>query len=80
LAERKVFSDPLFRRAEGVLLAYTRFEKARMLGARALQISLGAPIVAANSLGTADAIVLAWREFDSAVLPIRVQRGPDALD
>jgi len=51
-----------------------------MLGARALQISLGAPIVAANSLGTADAIVLAWREFDSAVLPIRVQRGPDALD
>jgi len=61
-------------------VAYTRFEKARMLGARALQISLGAPLVAANSLGTADPILLASREFDAAVLPMRVQRVADALD
>ena len=51
-----------------------------MLGARALQISPGAPLVAANSLGTADPILLASREFDAAVLPMRVQRVADALD
>lgn len=58
----------------------TRFEKARILGARALQISMGAPVLEADAVGAVDPIALAWREFNAAVLPIQVQRASDVLD
>ena len=41
---------------------YTRYEKARIVGARALQISMGAPILITST--TIDPLYLAMEEFD----------------
>ena len=49
----------------------TRFEKARVLGARALQISLGAPMEEAVSY---DPLITAERELDNGHIPISVKR------
>ena len=53
---------------------YTRFEKARIIGARALQISLGAPVLLDIPEGMIDPIDIAKMEFDSKVIPIDVKR------
>jgi DNA-directed RNA polymerase subunit K len=55
---------------------YTRFEKARIIGARALQISLGAPILLREELTPEeriDPIKIAMREFDKGAIPITVK-------
>lgn len=50
----------------------TRFEVARLVGARALQISLGAPIlIETNSL---DPIKIAKEEFKQKMIPITIKR------
>ena len=56
--------------------SYTRFERARILGARALQISLGAPILVDIPTGLIDPVTIAEREFEAGVIPITVRRGP----
>ena len=58
---------------------YTQYEKARILGARALQISANAPILLKISKEelieiSYDPIKIAEMEFDSKVLPISVRR------
>ncbi len=55
-------------------MRYTRFEKARIIGARALQISMGAPIVVDLPTGLVDPIEIAWTEFNSGAIPITVKR------
>ncbi|HYM39806.1 MAG TPA: DNA-directed RNA polymerase subunit K [Thermoplasmata archaeon] len=55
-------------------MRYTRFEKARIIGARALQISMGAPIVIDIPSGMVDPIEIAWTEFDASAIPITVKR------
>lgn len=55
---------------------YTRFERARILGARALQISLGAPLLIEVPTGFVDPVEIAEREFGAGVIPITVRRGP----
>ena len=55
-------------------MRYTRFEKARIIGARALQISMGAPILMEIPAGVIDPIEIAWIEFDSGAIPITVKR------
>jgi DNA-directed RNA polymerase subunit K len=50
----------------------TRFEKARILGARALQISLGAPILVDFSPSIIDPLTIAEMEMDACVIPITV--------
>ena len=54
---------------------YTRFERARILGARALQISLGAPLLVDVPPEFVDPVGLAEREFEAGVIPITVLRG-----
>ncbi len=57
------------------IVKYTRFEKARIIGARALQISMGAPVLIDTS--TEDImypIDIAMREFKEGVIPITVRR------
>lgn len=51
---------------------YTRFEKARIIGARALQITMGAPVL----IGTdkTDPLEIAVEEFEKGVIPITVRR------
>lgn len=50
---------------------FTRFEVARLLGARSLQIALGAPVLV-KKRGTASA--LAKAEFKKAIIPITIKR------
>jgi len=52
----------------------TRFEKARIVGARALQISMGAPILVEVSEGLSNPIDIAMKELDGGILPITVRR------
>ncbi len=55
---------------------YTRFERARILGARALQISLGAPILTDVPPTLVDPVEIAELEFAAGRIPITVRRGP----
>ncbi|WP_178648457.1 DNA-directed RNA polymerase subunit K [uncultured Methanobrevibacter sp.] len=53
----------------------TRFEKARLLGARAIQISMGAkPLVDTKKLKSLDPIDIAYEELKADVLPLDVVR------
>ena len=50
-----------------------RYEKARILGARALQVAYGAPVLVETD--QTQPILIAAEEFDSGVLPFTVRRG-----
>ena len=52
----------------------TRFEKARIIGARALQLSMGAPSLIKSSGEVLDPILIAIRELEIGVIPITVKR------
>jgi len=55
-----------------MFMEYTRFEKARIIGARALQISMGAPPLL--EVQKKDPIEIAVLEFEEGVTPITVKR------
>jgi len=55
-------------------LKYTRFEKARIIGARALQISLGAPILVDAPEDIIDPISISIMEYEKGVVPMTVKR------
>ena len=52
----------------------TRFEKARVVGARALQISMGAPILVELSEKMSNPIDIALKELEVGILPITIRR------
>jgi DNA-directed RNA polymerases I, II, and III subunit RPABC2 len=52
----------------------TRFEKARILGARALQLSLGAPPFISIPKEVATSLDLAYTELEKRVIPITIRR------
>ncbi len=52
----------------------TRFEKARIVGARALQISMGAPLLIEMPNKITNPIDLALKEIEEKVLPITIRR------
>jgi DNA-directed RNA polymerase subunit K len=51
----------------------TRFEVARLIGARSLQIALGAPVLVETGEAT-NPIDLAKLEFKNKILPITIKR------
>ncbi|MCD6557466.1 MAG: DNA-directed RNA polymerase subunit K [Candidatus Aenigmarchaeota archaeon] len=51
---------------------YTRFERTRIISARALQIAMGAPILVKTKSG--DPAEIAKLEFEKGILPITVRR------
>lgn len=51
---------------------YSRYERARIIGARALQISMGAPLLVTTSC--IDPLEIAIEEFNANVIPITVKR------
>ena len=58
---------------------FTKYERARLIGARALQISQGAPLLVKLTEDDLQAlkfnpIEIAKREFDAGVLPLGVKR------
>jgi len=54
-------------------MSYERFEKARVIGSRALQIQLGAPPMVTVK-GKENALDIAKIEFEKDVIPITVIR------
>jgi DNA-directed RNA polymerase I, II, and III subunit RPABC2 len=52
----------------------TRFERARIVGARALQIAMGAPIIIEVREARGSPIDIALSELDSGILPITIRR------
>ncbi len=58
----------------GGAMKYTRFEKARIIGARALQISMGAPIIINIPKEIVDPVEIAILEFEKGAIPITVKR------
>ena len=54
---------------------YNRYEKARILGARSLQISYGAPVLVETE--QTEPILIAAEEYDAGVLPFTVRRGDE---
>lgn len=55
-------------------MKYTRFEKARIIGARALQISMGAPSLIQIPESIIFPIDIAMLEFKEEAIPITVKR------
>ena len=51
---------------------YTRYERARMIGARALQIARGAPLMVKTEIQ--DPIKIAEMEFDQKLIPLDVRK------
>jgi DNA-directed RNA polymerase subunit K len=65
--------------AKKEILEYTKYERARMLGSRALQLSMGAPFLVKLSKEDLEKIkyspiAIATLEFEEGVLPITVRR------
>ena len=52
---------------------YTKYEEARIIGARALQIAMGAPVLIETD--ELDPITIAMAEFEKGVVPITVRRS-----
>jgi DNA-directed RNA polymerase subunit K len=53
---------------------YTKFEKARIIGARALQLAYGAPPLVKVPANMVNPIDLAELEFEKKVIPITILR------
>ncbi|MBY8983521.1 MAG: DNA-directed RNA polymerase subunit K [Candidatus Lokiarchaeota archaeon] len=52
----------------------TRYEKARIVGARALQLSFGAPLLIEKPIDIIDPIKLAMLELRAGILPLTIRR------
>jgi DNA-directed RNA polymerase I, II, and III subunit RPABC2 len=52
----------------------TRFEKARLIGARSLQVSLGAPILVELDPSVSDPIDISLAELEGNILPMTLRR------
>ncbi|MBU2560214.1 DNA-directed RNA polymerase subunit K [archaeon] len=53
----------------------TRYEKARIIGARALQLSMGAPTLIKIKGDFAEPLAIALEELKEGVIPITVRRN-----
>ncbi len=53
---------------------HTRFEKARIIGARALQLTMGAAPLIKERKGTISPVSLAEKEYQKGVIPINALR------
>ena len=51
--------------------SYTRYERARIVGARSLQISMGAPVLVKTD--KIDPLEIALVEYQKGVIPIRLR-------
>ena len=54
------------------VIKFTRYERARIIGARALQISMGAPVLI--DVDKKEPIDIAYMELEKGVIPITVKR------
>ena len=71
--------DKKHKQEQEDVLEYTKYERARMIGSRALQLSMGAPFLVKLDAAQLekirfDPIEIALVEFQEGVLPITVKR------
>ena len=70
--------EPIERISDGAILmgppSLTRFEKARIMGARALQLSLGAPPFIDIPVSAATSLDISMKELEEKVIPITIRR------
>ncbi len=60
---------------------YSRFEKTRIISARALQIAMGAPLLVPAKANELDPIYLAKQEFEKDLIPITIKKKlPEKLE
>ncbi|HLC51773.1 MAG TPA: DNA-directed RNA polymerase subunit K [Candidatus Nanoarchaeia archaeon] len=64
---------------------YTKYERARMIGSRALQLSMGAPFLLKLSQKELEAvkfnpIEIAIKELEAGILPITIRRPGAKVD
>ncbi|MBS3065009.1 MAG: DNA-directed RNA polymerase subunit K [DPANN group archaeon] len=60
------------------MVEFTKYEIARIIGARALQLSMGAPLLIKKPKDIFNTIVLAKLELKEGILPINIKR-PKAI-
>jgi DNA-directed RNA polymerase subunit K len=53
--------------------AFNKYQRARIIGARALQISLGAPVLVETPRGMTDPLDIARIELDKDAIPIAIK-------
>lgn len=71
--------DKKHKQGQEDVIEYTKYERARMIGSRALQLSMGAPFLVKLEKEDLekirfDPIEIALMEFQEGVLPITVKR------
>ena len=71
LLQGNIFISILFNAR---LMRLTRFEKSRIIGARGLQIALGAPVLMTVPDDLVDPIEIARMEFNQDLIPITIFR------
>ncbi len=57
---------------------YTKYEKARIVGARALQISMGAPIIIEIPKDVIDPLRIALIEYENNAIPMTIKKRSKA--
>jgi len=75
--ETEHVSKEITSKNDGVVIGpptLTRFEKARIMGARALQLSLGAPPFISISKDTSTSLEIALEELNRKLIPIIIRR------
>ena len=80
LLGKRFINSPGFSCSMAEEMHYTKYEKARLIGARSLQISMGAPIMLDLSKEELEKlqynpIRIAMLEFSKGVIPIEVKRN-----
>ncbi len=55
-------------------MKFTKFEIARIIGARALQLAMGAPLLIKRPKEMYDTVQIATLEMEKGVLPITIKR------
>lgn len=76
-AEKEFKLEEIISKENRILIGpirLTRFEKARITGARSLQLSLGAPTLCKIPSEMTDTIIIAKYELDKKALPISIRR------
>lgn len=53
---------------------YSKFEKTRIISARALQIAQGSPVLVDLGKGEFDPIAIAQKEWEAGLIPIDIKR------
>ncbi len=59
-------------------MKYTKYERARIIGARALQLAMGAPLLIKRPKDLYNTVIIAEIELEKGVLPITIKRPKPA--